>query len=364
MRGDFIERMVSEETKRRKTSTFYNKAIEKAKQEIGKKYNRLTIINIDYEKSYDSYFNKRYHRIYVKTKCDCGITPPSNQLAAIKCGHIKSCGCSRFNNPLNVEDLTGRKFGRLTVISRDLERDKENGTRKSTHWLCKCDCGNPQIKSVTGYQLKTGRTQSCGCYASEQIAKRNKKYSTKNNKFIDNGDNTYYLFDDDNNKCLIDKEDYDIVKRWYWRKIDKRGNTNKGYWMTNVKIDDKYNKSILMIHQLIAEIKYGEYDSLNLIPDHLSRDTDDNRKCNIILKSNQQNSHNRGLSKVNTSGKTGISFSKEKNMWTAYITVNYKTIYLGSYANFDEAVKVRKAAEKKYGFTCDDIVADYDKKVV
>lgn len=134
--------------------------------------------------------------------------------------------------------------------------------------------------------------------------------------------------------------------------------------MTNVKIDDKYNKSVLMIHQVIAEIKYGEYESSNSIPDHLSRDTDDNRKCNIILKSNQRNSHNRGLSKVNTSGKTGVSYNKEKNMWTAYITVNYKTKYLGDYTDFYDAVNVRKEAEKKYGFTCDDIVADYDKEVI
>lgn len=138
----------------------------------------------------------------------------------------------------------------------------------------------------------------------------------------------------------------------------------KGYWVTNVKIDDKYNKSVLMIHQVIAEIKYGEYESSNSIPDHLSRDTNDNRKCNIILKSNQRNSHNRGLSKVNTSGKTGVSYNKEKNMWIAYITVNYKTKYLGDYTDFNDAVNVRKEAEKKYGFTCDDIVADYDKEVI
>ena len=119
-----------------------------------------------------------------------------------------------------------------------------------------------------------------------------------------------------------------------------------------------------MIHQVIAEIKYGEYESSNSIPDHLSRDTDDNRKCNIILKSNQRNSHNRGLSKVNTSGKTGVSYNKEKNMWTAYITVNYKTKYLGDYTDFNDAVNVRKETEKKYGFTCDDIVADYDKEVI
>ena len=137
-----------------------------------------------------------------------------------------------------------------------------------------------------------------------------------------------------------------------WRKVSK------------FTIDDKYNKSVLMIHQVIAEIKYGEYESSNSIPDHLSRDTDDNRKCNIILKSNQRNSHNRGLSKVNTSGKTGVSYNKEKNMWTAYITVNYKTKYLGDYTDFNDAVNARKEAEKKYGFTCDDIVADYDKEVI
>lgn len=363
----FIAKTLSEETKKKRITTFYNKAIEKAKLEIGKKYNQLTITDIDYEKSYDSYFNKPYHRIYVKTKCDCGVIPSSNRLSAIQCGHIKSCGCLKFNNPLVIEDLTGKKFGRLTVLGRDLKHDEEkrkNGVLTNVHWLCKCDCGNPQIKSVSGCLLKTGHTQSCGCYASEQIAKRNKKYSSKINKFIDNDDNTYYLLDDNDNKCLIDKEDYDVVKRWYWRKVDKRGNINKGYWITNVKIDDKYNKSILGIHQLIAEIKYGEYESSKLMPDHLSRNTDDNRKCNIILKSNQKNTHNRGLSKANTSGKTGVSFMQDRNMWCAYITINYKTKILGYFSQYEEAVKVRKEAEKKYNFTCDDIVASYDKEAI
>lgn len=61
---------------------------------------------------------------------------------------------------------------------------------------------------------------------------------------------------------------------------------------------------------------------------------------------------------------TGVSYNKEKNMWIAYITVNYKTKYLGDYTDFNDAVNVRKEAEKKYGFTCDDIVADYDKEVI
>lgn len=355
---------ISEETKKKRTETYYQKAIAKAKSEIGKTYHNLTITGIDYDKTKDSYFNKSYNRVYVFTQCSCGKSNISNQLNSIKSGHIKSCGCIKFNNPNVVEDLTDQKFGRLTVLGRDLERDKllYDLGKKGVHWLCKCDCGNPKLSSVTGYQLRSGRTQSCGCYASEQIAKRNKKYSTKVNKIEVNDDNTTTLFDDNNNKCLIDSEDYDIVKRWYWRKSKKRGSIEKGYWLTNVKDDDDFDKSILPIHQVIAKIKFGEYSS-DKIPDHLSRDTDDNRKCNIILKSNQENSHNRGLSKTNSSGKTGVSFNKQKNLWTAYITVNYKTIHLGDFKDFDEAVKIRKEAEEKYGFTCDENVVAYDKEV-
>lgn len=44
----------------------------------------------------------------------------------------------------------------------------------------------------------------------------------------------------------------------------------------------------------------------------------------------------------------------------ALITVNYKTKYLGKYKRFEDAVAARKEAELKYGFTCDDVVAEYD----
>ena len=49
---------------------------------------------------------------------------------------------------------------------------------------------------------------------------------------------------------------------------------------------------------------------------------------------------------------------------THILQVNYKTKHLGCFSNFEDAVKVRKDAEKKYGFTCDEIVADYDKEVI
>lgn len=290
------------------------KSYKRAEKEIGKTYGFLTIIEIDKETTEKLKKQGKCYGVYVFCECKCGGEIKSYRLNSIKTGHTYSCGCSKFNNPKRTEDLTGKKFGRLIVIGRDIERDKklvEEGKSGNSHWLCECDCGNSELRSVTQYQLKSGHTQSCGCYASEKTAERNKKYSTKTNR-IKEKENTIILYDDDNNECVIDKEDYEILKNWYWRKIEKRGDIDKGYWVTNSKIDDKYKTSVIFIHQIVAEIKYGKYNRKEVMPDHLSRDTDDNRKCNIYLKNNQGNCKNRSLSKANKSGKTGVCFSKSK----------------------------------------------------
>lgn len=56
------------------------------------------------------------------------------------------------------QDLTGQKFGHLTVIKRDIDRGY--GT---VYWLCKCDCGNEQLFSARSSRLKNGETTHCGC---------------------------------------------------------------------------------------------------------------------------------------------------------------------------------------------------------
>lgn len=69
-----------------------------------------------------------------------------------------------FNSGL--QDLTGKKFGRLTVLERDLS------VKNRTKWFCKCDCGTVLSYSIDGYDLKTGHTKSCGCYAKEKRKER------------------------------------------------------------------------------------------------------------------------------------------------------------------------------------------------
>lgn len=66
------------------------------------------------------------------------------------------------------EDLTGQRFGRLTVIKR-VESSKSGSGR----WLCKCDCGNEIIAYYSN--LKRGNTKSCGCLFREQIKKPRKE---------------------------------------------------------------------------------------------------------------------------------------------------------------------------------------------
>lgn len=57
-------------------------------------------------------------------------------------------------------ELTGQKFGRLTVI-----KFSHINKSKNTCWLCKCRCGKETI--VRGYSLKYGDTKSCGCLKKE-----------------------------------------------------------------------------------------------------------------------------------------------------------------------------------------------------
>ena len=77
---------------------------------------------------------------------------------------------------MRAVDLTNKEFGRLTVIK---ETESSNKNRK---WLCKCKCGS--ITSVYGNDLKSGKTQSCGCIHSEQLAKRNYKHGLSDNRLI------------------------------------------------------------------------------------------------------------------------------------------------------------------------------------
>ena len=63
-------------------------------------------------------------------------------------------------------DITGNRYGRLVVVGID------GSINKMLYWKCLCDCGT--IKSISGSNLKSNKTSSCGCIKTEMLVRKNK----------------------------------------------------------------------------------------------------------------------------------------------------------------------------------------------
>ena len=90
-----------------------------------------------------------------RCRCDCGneILIESRRL---KPGVVYSCGCEKAPAD-DRKDLTGLRFGKLTVEGRSGNKAKDGNPL----WRCRCDCGN--TIETTKRRLVTGNTTSCGC---------------------------------------------------------------------------------------------------------------------------------------------------------------------------------------------------------
>lgn len=110
-------------------------------------------------------------------QCDCG------NIKVIRGGSLtkatnptRSCGCQTRENAAkaNKNDLTGQRFGQLTVLS-------DTGKRKNGRviWLCKCDCGQEVERSSNTLVQKDSFScghcnRSIGSIKIEQLLKENK----------------------------------------------------------------------------------------------------------------------------------------------------------------------------------------------
>ena len=74
-------------------------------------------------------------------------------------------------------DLTGQKFGRLTVIKRAKDKIRKNG-KHEVMWECLCDCGNTKI--VSRDSLRSSAIRSCGCLRKENTKNMRSKHGLRN----------------------------------------------------------------------------------------------------------------------------------------------------------------------------------------
>ena len=70
-------------------------------------------------------------------------------------------------------NMTGKRFGKWTVLCRDSTITNENNPNGKVYWICKCDCGT--LKSVNGSSLRRGTSKSCGCESAKSLSNRNTK---------------------------------------------------------------------------------------------------------------------------------------------------------------------------------------------
>lgn len=81
-------------------------------------------------------------------------------------GRVRSCGCLKTMIALvhsisDCKDITGNRYGKLTVLERDLSKMCSNKSTVSW-WICLCDCGN--IKSIRKTYLSSKvKNKACGC---------------------------------------------------------------------------------------------------------------------------------------------------------------------------------------------------------
>ena len=212
--------------------------------------------------------------------------------------------------PNKLKDLTGMRFGKLTV----LRRADHNDNRGKPVWTCVCDCG--AIKDVSGASLRN-RARSCGrcksnispLFIREHKNRLYHTWSEMRRRCRGKATNRRYYSDKGISYCP-EWDDFDVFARW--------------------AIDNGYKAGL-------------EIDRINGDKDYSPEN------CRWVT--HKQNARNRKAKVTNKTGVPGVQIRPLKDgtsSYRAYITVDAKTIHLGTYSSFDAAVDVRREAELKY----------------
>lgn len=203
----------------------------------------------------------------------------------------------------------GMKLGKLELLEL---------TKKGTKWgyICKCDCGN--IKWIRKDSLtKKNPTKSCGCLAKETEFKQLKIQGKKFNNLLA----IESLYKDDG--------------KYIWKfKCDCGNTVEKPAYLV---VEGKVKSCGCLSQKQILNI--SEKWQVNRKKIDLKDKTD--------LRSIEKSLSGEVISN-NTSGVTGVTWDSSRGKWTAQIVFQGRRIYLGRYANKEEAIAARKEAEEKY----------------
>jgi hypothetical protein len=131
-------------------------------------------------------------------------------------------------------------------------------------------------------------------------------------------------------------------KRWNGRYAGKEAFrvTPSGYRYGMIK------RRMFRAHRVAWALHYGEWPDMEI--DHINGDRADNRIANLRLVTRAENSRNQSSRKNSKSGIVGVCQIRKK--WRAFINLNGKPRHLGVFDTIEEAIAVRKAAERRAGY--------------
>ena len=144
---------------------------------------------------------------------------------------------------------------------------------------------------------------------------------------------------------------YDEYTGLFTRLVDGKGTARRGDVLGNGG-NQRYPRiniagTVYRCHRLVFLYMTGEFPNT---VDHINHDRYDNRWCNLRDITQGENLKNTKQRSDNTSGVTGVSWSKVMNKWHARIYVDKKKVELGYFVDFSEAVNSRKNAEVLYAY--------------
>lgn len=231
-------------------------------------------------------------------KCDCGNTKVI-RMHYLRSGETKSCGCL----PRPKMDLTGKVFGRLTVI----KEDKPKGDNRM--FLCQCSCGNKT--SVYMNSLRNGTTKSCGCLRDERASETRKK---------------------------------DLTNQMFGKltaiKIARTHTTKQLYvWLCKCDFGNE-------VEVRSDNLSSGETKSCGCLKKKQDRENPYLRKEEMRVDGVAVTSLTRKLQSNNTSGHKGVYWSKRDKRWIVRIGLKGKSIHIGTFKEKIDAIQARKKAEE------------------
>ena len=228
------------------------------KDETGNKYFYLTVIKFSHSEK---------NMAHWKCQCDCGNIGVYSGVD-LRHGRKKSCGCYTYRKEVMLKfnkakfiDLTGKQFGKLTVLEY-LGRNN----RKQSVWKCRCECGTVTTVEYTNLTKKVDYEISCGCLISkgeEKIGKilvdnnipYKKQYSFPDLKFKQRLRFDFAVLDNDNTlKYLIE---YDGA--YHFNNISRKENLELTKLRDNLKNEYCINNNIPLIR-----INYMDYCDLSI----------------------------------------------------------------------------------------------------